>query len=840
MKKSHFCKKPNEFSLRIALVILAVTSFFSGCEFLNEPVKEYFKEYTETAAIVSENYTVQFPRDNTGTMSIPSTGDNNILYYLRNPQKYNLNFSYVFNSAEAATKAASIPNAVEFRKTSDTSAVTMHFSNAFLKKMDGGKDISGKITITEPNTGRSFDPYEMHLKANSPPPEVKGAMLMKTSGNQYVLCFYLPDLTDTVHEFDTSHISINDKIWFFDYSGINGNPAFTPSQDLTLSSEQLFPLTATSPTFNANAPNGYFSVYCMTHTDVSDSESIFVTKLIDDAGFESSVPISNKAKKLDAAGLSFSALDGSTIYADDDTGYARLTISHNGLCTDGTYSGTPTLTYYVLDPSGNKIPALSDTATGTAVLNLPPLASKTDKYQVHAIASYPYYIDSDDVPYIDSDDVSSVNPGDSHPSYIEVNVSKSFNYYVSSSGDDTNGDGTKTNPFASMSKAYSMAESRIRVGETGDPKILLMSDISAAASESIYFTNDVTVAPYGASTRTITLSENRTAPLFKVKSSKLTLSNIVIDGSSNSVSGSILSTHSTDSSIELGNTTIKNADISSTTEAALYIEEGKITMTDSVITGITNTSNQPSSASAVKIPSSGIFVFKNSSITNCNVTYANSDSTAGAIRLDGPMYINGKCIITGNKDSSGNEANVIYGTSDSEIKVLGALTGSTIGVTPLSLPVTAADKKNFTSGYGYQTGGRNPALFPGKVFRHDAISGTPYTVIGNSADGEAALAVGGGSLSIDAGDGVTLTADSASVTRGGSVTLSATGVPAGATASWSYTLKCHGDTVPAAKYTTSGTTVTFTSVMADAYVLIAELTVGGKKYTASFNITVNQ
>ncbi len=832
MKKFPFCKKINEFSLKIALLFLAVTPFLSGCEFLNEPVKEYFKEYTETAAIVSENYAIQFPRDNSGTMSIPSTGDNNILYYLRNPQKYNLNYSYVFNSAEAAAKAASIPNAVEFRKTGDTSAVTMHFSNDFLKAMDGGKDISGKITITEPNTGRSFNPYAMHLKANSPPPEVKGAILMKTFGNQYVLCFYLPDLTGTVHEADTSHISINNRIWTFDYSGRSGNPVFTPSGDIILPSEVIMtlqPLTDDGPRFNTIAPNGYFSVFYMTHTDVSDSESIFVTKLIDDAGFESSVPISNKAKKLDAAGLSFSALDGSTIYADDDTGYARLTISHSGLCTDGTYSGTPTITYYVLDPSGNKIAALSDEATGTAVLNLPPLASNAQKYTVHAIASYPYYIDSADV--------TPVNPGDPHPSYIEVNVSKSFNYYVSASGDDATGDGTKANPFASMSKAYTTAESRLSQ-ETGVPKILLMSDIAVAASESISSAKELSVAPYGASTRTIKLSGNRTGPLFDVTAEKLTLSSIIIDGNSKSVSGSILSTQF-GSTTELEKVTIKNADITSDAGAALYVA-GNITMTDSVITGVGNTSNQSKSASAVKILNSGVFVFKNSSITNCNVTYANADSSAGAIRLDGPIFVNGKCIITGNKDGSEKEANVIYGALTSKINVSGALTGSTIGVTPLSLPATAADKKNFTSGYGYKSGGSNPTLFPGKVFRHDAISGTLYTVIGNSADGEAALAIGGGSLSIDAGGGVTLTADSASVTKGGSVTFSATGIPAGATASWSYTLKCHGDTVPAAKYSTSGSTVTFTSVIADDYVVTAELTVNGKKYTASFNITVNQ
>ena len=85
MKKTVFIKKA-------ALLILLSSVIFS-CSFfsdsLNEPVKDYFKEYTETASVIQyEISTTDILKDNEETLCVPSYNDIEIIFYMLNPQRF--------------------------------------------------------------------------------------------------------------------------------------------------------------------------------------------------------------------------------------------------------------------------------------------------------------------------------------------------------------------------------------------------------------------------------------------------------------------------------------------------------------------------------------------------------------------------------------------------------------------------------------------------------------------------------------------------------------------------------------------------------------------------------
>ena len=81
MKKAIFIKT--------TALLFFLSSMFVSCSFFNEPIKEYFKEYTETSSVVQyEISSNDILTDNTGTLCVPSYKDIEITFYMINPQRF--------------------------------------------------------------------------------------------------------------------------------------------------------------------------------------------------------------------------------------------------------------------------------------------------------------------------------------------------------------------------------------------------------------------------------------------------------------------------------------------------------------------------------------------------------------------------------------------------------------------------------------------------------------------------------------------------------------------------------------------------------------------------------
>lgn len=156
--KNYFIKKFN-FSMFFHFVTIFFLCLFvftvSSCN-MNEPVRDWFDYYTDTAAVDSDEIINDYYRNPSGVICFESNTDRSLTLYLRNPQRYVIEFNYEFSNP--AMKAfASNYSPVTFVQSSDGNTARMLFTEEFLHAVDMGlctdadgnivKDISGDITM---------------------------------------------------------------------------------------------------------------------------------------------------------------------------------------------------------------------------------------------------------------------------------------------------------------------------------------------------------------------------------------------------------------------------------------------------------------------------------------------------------------------------------------------------------------------------------------------------------------------------------------------------------------------------------------------------------------------
>lgn len=166
---------------------------FSGCSFIDEPVRGFFKEYTETAAIERHEYAEAVAIDRYGIDCLSSEKDKEIYLYLRNPQLYDLELKIVSVSGEVAD-----PAKFSIVQNPDKISSTITLKESFLTSFECGRDFSPTISVVEKKYRRKFADYTFALKINSVPPVPYGAVVLITSDSdpKYVLCFNLPGKAD--------------------------------------------------------------------------------------------------------------------------------------------------------------------------------------------------------------------------------------------------------------------------------------------------------------------------------------------------------------------------------------------------------------------------------------------------------------------------------------------------------------------------------------------------------------------------------------------------------------------------------------------------------------------
>ena len=212
--------------------------------------------------------------------------------------------------------------------------------------------------------------------------------------------------------------------------------------------------------------------------------------------------------------------------------------------------------------------------------------------------------------------------------------------YISSSGNDSTGYGTKNKPYATLAKAYTSATS------TASSTINVMSNITQSSTASFNKSKTVTVTSYG-SVRTITKGSSSIS-LISLSSGNVTLKNIIFDGnnSQNSYAGITISNGAT---MTMGaNTTIKNC-YATYMGGAIKVSNGGILN----ISGATITNNKSWQRGGAIYVDNGTLNINSGTISN-NKSIANDNADGGAILGQNKAQVNIKGgTITGNSGRNG-------------------------------------------------------------------------------------------------------------------------------------------------------------------------------------------
>ncbi len=739
----------------IFITILSLFTFVS-CDFHNQNVKEYLEHWTNTGQIVGHSFENSYQTNSSGITCLPTDSSQTVSLELHNPQKYNLQFEYIFDEAAVQEAANSLTSPVTIDISDDRFSATAVFSRQFLEKIDeeeaiGGKNISGHITIFEPDSARYFDPYTIALSANTPPDEIKNPLMQLTEdgAGSYILCFYVPTYSAGHKQTDTTKLYINGTS--YDYNPVYGTVTGTGFSSTY--SGTLHPCASNGLTFSSVAPAGYKTVYYETGTAFSNDEVRFNIKLEDDYGLAYTVGVSNKAKKLNTP--TFSVTASSSYASDEESGTYNVTITAPTTNTDDTSCGTGVTVNYTITQTSSGTPAFngSTTLTGSAV-NSKTIALPKGTYTISATASKAYYITSN------ASEVTGVK------------ITQPAIFYVAETGDDSGNTGALNSPYRTIQHALDVFSAGIPNDYPADAicEVRVKTDLTTpddfwtatpapTAIITIPAKADATVKikGYGA-VRTLTAAnvpEDASYEFFEAASgsSTIVLENLKFNsGNCNTLEGISINNGklNTATNCEFYNTnsasddnsavinigsgsqlTLTNCEIHDNNVRGIY-NGGTLTLTNVTIQNNTTSSNGGAIYNYGSLTLEGCTITGNkcgaSDEYNGGAIYNNNDSTG--------FFIKGNNQITGNTYADGTTPSNIYlPGSTKKLQVTGSLAGSSIGVYKSTAP-SIDHPVIFTDGFKTNNG----SLLPGAVFTSD--KGYAVALEGN----EAAFAVSSGGM----------------------------------------------------------------------------------------------
>ena len=718
--------------LKHLMSLFILVFVMTGCDMMNVGVKDFLLKYTETAAVEVIKFNGTYDFDASGKRCLSCQRDQSVTLMLRNPQKYQLDINFVLDYSLDIFSLEK-GNHYFITSNSDCTEVTLTFNKDFLKlyetesPVDGYFNLDGKITLYEPSSGRYFDEYRIEWVDNSTPPAVENLLLNLTqaeNGN-YVLCFFLPEISRKVndnHFNDTKKLVITEneteKVYYFKYNADVSPSTLKFYTDSLMENESTdivqnasgFPnltgLNETQTVFSALQvpPETKACYYEVTSsTPSTDREDKFSVKIIDDAGLYSDVKISNKASKLKP--VTFNVDNDQTYSAAELSNTKTILFNHDLQDEDGNYVDSVTIEYkvylsndgtnYSLDQSGSLVRNMAVTPS----IELPPAKN----YKIEAYARKDYYVKSD-------------------TKDVKFNVSRSPNYYISQSGnDDISAGGTLLKPYYSINKCVSEIGEEINnygINSAGY-NIYLLTNLTAVENDNFeyHIKNAFAWVEY---------DSRIAAKATEVNPFKLTISGYN------------------------GNKTINFNRNSTNKGIGLYFEYNK--NTEYILNNLTLTGAYHDQKGAVVFVSNyGHGLNDPVTATDCQLTLINTTITGntiectdevvfqgagvyfvgpGQLNLSGAVKIyNNKIINNAGSDTEVMTANNLFiGLSQentgvqNNVIIKGSLAGSNIGIRTDKRPGSAHSMPPsipFTSDYGYKAGGRHAGINPETYFTGD-------------------------------------------------------------------------------------------------------------------------
>lgn len=450
MMKVSFSKVKYVFFVYILLFCFSSCNLFE--EVFNEPVKEYFKEYTETAGIMRWEITKgEWHEDTNGRISLSSSQDVEVSLYLRNPQNFyfsennaELDFSALDNSQVKNTFGSEAEESLVTisQDSNDNSILTLKYPSEFLSQTETGFEISPEITLYHPVSQIPFATYsDLKLYSNSAPPPVLGAAVYKDS-EKYVLFFNMPEksLLKGIHKDITSISVTSSKGDEYESSiTVNADGTFSFSNSSSFntgnnSSDSKY--TPSSPTVTFVEKDGQ-AAYLVTKDKLSDQNTTYTITLKDKAGLSSFVVASANSTKLgdvsvlDSSGKTISTGSSDICNIEQNIGSSYATVTFSPAKTAGGQNTADSKIVYKIyqgSDSTGKLIASGESSGGDFKYNLP-----AGEVFAQVYARKDLFADSDMKEY-------------------KFFVARAT-LYVSPNGDDDKNNGSQDSPFKTIKKA---------------------------------------------------------------------------------------------------------------------------------------------------------------------------------------------------------------------------------------------------------------------------------------------------------------------------------------------------------------------------------------------------
>lgn len=640
MMKVSFSKVKYVFFVYILLFCFSSCNLFE--EVFNEPVKEYFKEYTETAGIMRWEITKgEWHEDTNGRISLSSSQDVEVSLYLRNPQNFyfsennaEIDFSALDNSQVKNTFGNEAEESLVTisQDSNDNSILTLKYPSEFLSQTETGFEISPKISLSHPVSQIPFATYsDLKLYSNSAPPPVLGAAVYKDS-DKYVLFFNMPEksLLKGIHK-DITSISVRSSEGGEYESSItvnaDGTFSFSNSSSFNTgnnSSDSKYKPSSDSVTFVEKDGQ---AAYLVTKDKLSDQNTTYTITLKDKAGLSSFVVASANSTKLgdvsvlDSSGKTISTNSSGIYNIEQNIGSSYATVTFSPSKTAGGQNTADSKIVYKIYQGSNstgKLIASGESSGGDFKYDLP-----AGEVFAQVYARKDLFADSDMKEY-------------------KFFVARAT-LYVSPNGDDDKNNGSQDSPFKTIKKAidsFTHLDQRGTIYLDGD----LTEDVTLDKPNA-----KLSITGNGHSVSSLTMSANGgtlTATNFSVNGNiSVTSGNATFSGG-NGKGGNISVTGGTldlglasgngnlkDVSVTGGSASLTNAEISGVVTAS-----GNLTLKDSSVqtSAITSTSGTLSldNTSAKDVNANGGTLSLKNATVNGDVNY-----TGGKLVLEGSTTV---------------------------------------------------------------------------------------------------------------------------------------------------------------------------------------------------------
>lgn len=607
----------------LKIFCICAAAFFPACDLFQESPKDFLEDYASIATVAT--YTISGNTISQGSLlNVGSDKDFKITYFVDNPGNHRLRAAIEFpnglilsdNDFDFPENAGLLRNWIEetvdgdgnVTQTPQTENETNFLKSTFsikipaasLANIDGDAsqfNISPTVTLYRADFGeeermQSF--HTIHLRCNSPPAPIEGAvgqMIVTGDVQKLVLAIKLPALkTDdkylTVSENGRTHVF---NAHFYD--GDN-------------STDGLWTISSTPPqgmeaTYDGgdSAPEDS-NCFITTDIDIKGRAPFGITLTLTDEGGLSSSPRtfnSHGQKCLPPTSPSTSPLSQS---------------ESDGMATYVLNAETGATIHYTVKKQGSAENYSGGSGVSPLAIKLP-----AGTFEISAYATKPGFEKSDNF----------------EPT---ITVTQSI-CFVSASGNDTSGDGSKSKPFATIAHAATSLNSLVPPPIGTETKIFLLSDLEITDNHTI------TLSPANGTTLNLRGCKDGSAGSRVTVSFKFSQGNI----------------------------------------SSAFVIEGEVQMQDLTI-------KQTQDSTVIN---DGIAIRSGSTLSLKNVSVTEMKTRIGAVNLEGNnLNILGGVTIFGNTTAGGAPKNVYLPAGKTLAVQPGSLEGTQIGVSTQADPATAS------------------------------------------------------------------------------------------------------------------------------------------------------